>query len=109
MTLMPSQPDPANDFGVIRLTGHGTTTTAEDLRTQMIVASELCDSTTIDASEALSVGQAVLQLLIAARRDASSRDHDYRIVGASPAFSERVVSCQLADTIGLEIEKDISL
>lgn len=108
MTLTPSQPDPEADFGAIRLTGHGTTVTAEDLRTQLVVAFDLCDATTIDASESLSVGQAVLQLLIAARNEATARARDFSFVGASAAFSDRVASCQLTDAIGLEIAKDIS-
>ena len=109
MTLTHSQPDPAPDFGTIRLSGHGTTVTADDLRTQCVVASDLCDSTAIDASEALSVGQAVLQVLIAARREATLLSHRYTFVGASAAFSDRVTSCQLADAIGLETGKDVSL
>jgi len=108
MTLTLSQPDPTPDFGTIRLSGHGTTVTAQDLRTQCVVASDLCDSTAIDASEALSVGQAVLQVLIAARREADLRAHNYRFVDASEAFVDRVTRCQLADAIGLEIGKDVS-
>lgn len=108
MTLTLSQPDPEPDFGAIRLTGHGTTVTAEDLRTQLVVAFDLCNATTIDASESLSVGQAVLQLLIAARNEATAIARDFSFVGASAAFSDRVMSCQLADAIGLEIAKDIS-
>ncbi|EIZ78696.1 hypothetical protein WSK_2744 [Novosphingobium sp. Rr 2-17] len=108
MTLTLSQPDPTPDSSTIRLSGHGTTIVAEDLLTQCVGASDLRDSTAIDASEALSVGQAVLQVLIAARREADARGHAYRFVSASAAFSDRVNSCQLADAIGLEIGKDVS-
>jgi anti-anti-sigma regulatory factor len=109
MTLTLSQPDPAPDLGTIRLIGHGSTTTAEDLRTQLVLASDAAEATTIDASEMLSVGQAVLQLLIAARHEAGLRNHRFHYTGASAAFSERVHGCQLANAIGLEIGKDVSL
>lgn len=108
MTLTHSQPEPDPGFGVISLSGHGSTVTAEELRTQLVGASDFADTTAIDASALVSVGQAVLQLLIAARREATAREHDFHFVGASAAFSERVVSCQLADAIGLEIGKDVS-
>lgn len=104
----PGQPDPDPDFGAIRLVGHGTTVTAENLRTQLVVAFDLCDSTVIDTSESLSVGQAVLQLLIAARNEAKQHGHDFRFVATGAIFSERVNSYQLAEAIGLEIVKDIS-
>jgi anti-anti-sigma regulatory factor len=109
MTLTLSQPDPASDLGTIRLIGHGSTVTAEDLRTQLVVASDFAEATAIDASESLSVGQAVLQLLIAARHEAGLRNHSLYFTAASVAFSERVQGCQLADAIGLETGKDVSL
>jgi len=105
MTLTHSPPDNA-DLGVIRLEGHATTVTAEDLRTQLVLASESEHGTAIDASELLSVGQAVLQLLIAARTEATAAKRPFQFTGASAAFSERVLGCQLADAIGLESEKD---
>ncbi|WP_277969514.1 hypothetical protein [Sphingomonas echinoides] len=113
MTLMLSPPDPSLEVdaepGVIILTGHGTTVTADALRTQFVIASDCAATTAIDASEMLSVGQAVLQLLIAARRDAALNDHPYHFTAASAAFTERVLGCQLADAIGLDAGKDISL
>ena len=108
MTLTPSQPDPSPEPGVIRLTGHGTTVTAEDLRTQLVLASDFATETRIDATDLLSVGQAVLQLLVAARREAGVRDHGIQYSGASQAFSDRVHDCKLAEAIGLETEKDVS-
>jgi anti-anti-sigma regulatory factor len=106
---MPSQPDPAADPGAVRLTGHGTTVSAEELRNRLVQAADAGATTAIDASEMLSVGQAVLQLLIAAQAEAASGSRKLHFTGASAAFSERVVGCQLADAIGLEIEKDLSL
>lgn len=113
MTLTLNQPDPLPeadaDPGMIRLTGHGTTVTAENLRTGLVLAADCAEATEIDASEMLSVGQAVLQLLIAARNDAVLRDHPFHFTGASAAFSERVIGCRLAESIGLRAGKDISL
>jgi anti-anti-sigma regulatory factor len=108
MTLMPSPPEPAADLGTICLSGHATTVTAEDLQTRLVAASDYSDATKIDASELLSVGQAVLQLLLAARREATARERSFGFVAASAVFSERVTSCQLADAIGLEAGKDDS-
>lgn len=120
MTLTLSQPDPTLDpsvsepnavpnFGNIRLHGHVTTVAAEDLRNQLIMAADHSVSTAIDATDVLSIGQAALQLLIAAKREATERDHDLHYTGASAAFRERVDTCQLADAIGLETGKDDSL
>jgi anti-anti-sigma regulatory factor len=108
MTLMLSPPDPAADLGAVCLSGHATTVTAEDLQARLVAASDYADATQIDASELLSVGQAVLQLLIAARTEADVRERSFGFVAASAAFSERVTSCQLADAIGLEAGKDIT-
>ncbi len=109
MTLTPSPPEPATDPGTITLIGHGSTVTAEELRSRLVAASDAAEGTAIDASELLSVGQAVLQLLIAARQEADLRNQRFHFTGASTEFSERVQGCQLADAIGLEIRKDVSL
>ncbi|CAH0356129.1 MAG: STAS domain-containing protein [Pseudomonadota bacterium] len=120
MTLTLSQPDPTSDpsvsepnavtdFGTIRLHGHVSTVAAEDLRNQLIMAADHSGTTAIDASEVVSIGQAALQLLIAAKREATERDHDLHYTGASAAFRERVDACQLADAIGFETGKDDSL
>jgi predicted LPLAT superfamily acyltransferase len=108
MTLTLSQPDSMPDTGAICLSGHGTTVTAEDLRMQCVAASDLGDGIAIDASDSLSVGQAVLQVLIAARIEATLSVQPHSFLGASAAFADRVTSCQLADAIGLEIGKDVS-
>ena len=126
MTLTPNPPDlaiatdgteaaavvpsmAATDPGTIVLTGHATTVTAEAIRAELMLAADCASATAIDASELLSVGQAVLQLLIAAREDALQNDHLFHFTGASAAFSERVVGCQLAEAIGLEAGKEVSL
>ena len=64
---------------------------------------------TIDASEVENVGQAVLQLLIAARAEAERNEQPFAIVNPSTAFVERVTACRLADAIGLQIQESIQL
>jgi anti-anti-sigma regulatory factor len=95
-------PDAAADDRSLRLPAHGTTVTAEDLRVRLVLAADFDDTVEIDASEVESVGQAVLQLLVAARAEAAGTGHGFRIVNPSPAFIDRVSRCRLAEAIGLE-------
>lgn len=86
----------------LRLPAHGTTVTAEDLRVRLVLAADLDDAVEIDASEVESVGQAVLQLLVAARNEAAANGQEFRFTNPSQAFVDRVNRCQLAAAIGLE-------
>ncbi|WP_213981707.1 STAS domain-containing protein [Sphingomonas sp. dw_22] len=96
-------PDPEiGDDRSLRLPAHGTTVTAEDLRVRLVLAADLDDEIEVDASQVESVGQAVLQLLVAARAEAESTGQAFRIVNPSPAFTDRVNRCHLAAAIGLE-------
>jgi anti-anti-sigma regulatory factor len=98
-------PQPLPEAGLdrtLRLPAHATTVTAEDLRVRLVLAFDFDEAIEVDASESESVGQAVLQLLVAARGEASRNDHDFRIANPSPAFVERVTRCRLADALGLE-------
>lgn len=103
---MPSPPDMAEP-GPVRLPAHGTTVTAEDLRVRLVLAADFDARIEVDASEVESVGQAVLQLLLAAQADAEQNGQTFSIVNPSPAFLDRVNRCRLADTLGLEIEKEV--
>lgn len=105
MTLTPNPPETDHVPGVIRLTGHGTTVTAEDLRSELVLASD-CAGTAIDASEMHSVGQAVLQVLVAARNDALLHAQPFHFTATSDAFAERVNRCQLAESIGMDAGKE---
>jgi anti-anti-sigma regulatory factor len=100
MDSIPPLPDEAEDRS-LRLPAHGTTVTAEDLRVRMVLAADLDDAIEVDASEVESVGQAVLQLLVAARAEAAGAGQPFRIVNPSPAFVERVTGCRLGAAIGL--------
>jgi anti-anti-sigma regulatory factor len=94
-------PEPG-DERALRLPAHGTTVTAEDLRVRLVLAADFDDTLEIDASEVESVGQAVLQLLVAAKAEAVRNDQQFRIANPSPAFVDRVSRCRLAEVLGLE-------
>lgn len=64
----------------------------------------LCEATDrgavhIDASQVDSVGQAVLQLLLAARRTAQARGISFDIRSASETFSDTLSRCQLPELL----------
>ena len=78
---------------------------AEDLRIHLVLAADYRDRTEVDASGVESVGQAVLQLLVAARREAAQTGQPFAILNPSPAFAQRVAASRLADAIGLDFDK----
>ena len=95
-------PLPEAEDRSLRLPAHGTTVTAEGLRIRFVLAADLDDVIEVDASEVESVGQAVLQLLVAARNEAAANGQRFRIADPSQAFVNRLNSCRLAAAIGLE-------
>lgn len=86
---------------------HGTTVAAEDLRVRMVLASDFDQMMEIDASAVESVGQAVLQLLVAAKIEADARGQAFTLRNPSQAFVDRVAACGLAAAIGLPVEEEI--
>lgn len=84
----------------VRLPAHCATIAAADLHACLVKASEQ-DETRVDASEVENIGQAVLQLLVAARREAEANDRAFAITNPSPAFVERVRTCGLGEAVGL--------
>jgi anti-anti-sigma regulatory factor len=86
---------------------HGTTVTAEDLRVRMVLASDFDHAMEIDASSVESVGQAVLQLLVAAKAEADAQGQPFIIHNPSTAFVDRVTACGLAAAIGLSVEEEL--
>ncbi len=94
-------PIPAEDRA-IRLPAHSTTVTAEDLKVRMVLAADLDGEVSVDAGGVESVGQAVLQLLVAARQEAERSSYAFSINNPSPAFVDRVTRCRLADAIGIQ-------
>jgi anti-anti-sigma regulatory factor len=101
-TLQLPDAEIGTDDRSLRLPAHGTTVTAEDLRVRLVLAADFDDVIEIDASDVESVGQAVLQLLVAARTEAKNAGQTFRIVNPSLAFTDRVTRCRLAAAIGLE-------
>lgn len=99
--LDPSSLDPIAQDRALILPPHGTTVTAEDLRVRMVLASDFDGAMEVDASAVESVGQAVLQLLLAARAEAEARGQHFVIHNPSPAFVDRVTACGLAPALGL--------
>ena len=110
MTSIPSSSDgfAAMDRG-LKLPAHCTTVTAEDLRVRLVLATDLDGGIEIDASDVESIGQAALQLLVAARIEAQAGGQRFAILDPSPAFVDRIQRCRLADAIGLELQKEDAL
>jgi len=117
---MPNLPEPVpfEEFGLdaaaadfagedraLQLPVHGSTVTAEDLRVRMVLACDFEGAMNIDASRVETVGQAVLQLLVAARTEALDAGHEFEIVNPSTAFVQRVQACGLAEAVGLSEEE----
>jgi anti-anti-sigma regulatory factor len=97
---------PAAIDRALRLPAHCTTVTAEDTHVRLVLAADFDETIEVDASQVESIGQATLQLLIAARADAVANGRHFAIVDASPAFVDRVTKCRLAEAIGLESQKE---
>ncbi|MBB5685239.1 STAS domain-containing protein [Sphingobium boeckii] len=100
---MPKPYDQAEDRA-LRLPSHGTTVTAEDLRVRLVLCSDFDGEMLIDGSQVESVGQAVLQLLVAARQEAITHDQPFAITNPSSAFVERAKACMLSAALGLDIQ-----
>ncbi|MFL9841568.1 STAS domain-containing protein [Sphingomonas sp. ST-64] len=108
MTSQPNQPDPENYAGgVIDLPAHGVTVTAEDLKVRLVLAADFGGDLTVDASAVESVGQAVLQLLLAARVEAEASGHHFVIQNPSPAFLARIEALGLSDQLGLSQTEEL--
>ncbi len=105
-------PQPPDDAGLsegghgVKLPARCATTVAEDLRVQLVLACERDGGIEIDASEVESLGQAVLQLLVAAQAEAAASGLPFAITNPSPAFAERAVACRLGEAIGLTVEEE---
>ncbi|HWW65169.1 MAG TPA: STAS domain-containing protein [Sphingomonadaceae bacterium] len=89
----------------LKLPAHCGTTEAEDLRIRLVLACDVDGVIEIDAGEVESIGQAVLQLLVAAKAEAAD-SLPFTIVNPSPAFVDRITACRLGDAIGLTAEEE---
>lgn len=95
-------PDDPSEDRSLRLPAHCTTVTAEDVRVRLVLAADLDGRIEIDASQVESIGQAVLQLLLAARVETQRAAQSFTILQPSAAFLERVRTCRLAEPLGLD-------
>lgn len=85
--------------GIIHLPVHGGTVTAEDVKVRLVLAADFGASMIIDASAVETVGQAVVQLLIAARAEADATGQSFAIVNPSEAFTARIAALGLTDAL----------
>lgn len=104
MNSMPSQPDPSEPVAVLKLPANAVTASAASLRAELVTLLDGPTPAEIDASEVENVGQAVLQLLVAAQAEACAGGQPLAITNPSTAFRERVEQCRLSERIGLETE-----
>ena len=105
MNSTPSPPDQREEAKpLLKLPANGTTASAEDLRVQLVMTLDRPEPAQIDASEVENVGQAVLQLLVAAQAEARAAGRPLTYANPSAAFRDRVERCRLTEQIGLEPE-----
>ena len=90
--------------GYLRLLPNVSTVMAEDLRAALVLAADHDEAITIDARDTVSIGQAGLQLLIAARLEADRLDLPFAIEHARPELIERLTSLGLSELFGLGAE-----
>lgn len=100
---MPSHNDAETPDAVVHLPVYTSTAVAEDLRVQLVMATDGTADVVIDAADVESIGQAGLQLLIATRREAERNGQLLTIANPGEGFIHRVANCLLADAVGLEM------
>ena len=103
---MQSQSD-AEAGGLVRLPPYGSTVVAEDLRVQLVLAADLEGDVVVDGSEVESIGQAVIQLLIATREEADRNGHSFSIANPSAPLRQRLSACGLSALLELEEEDQV--
>lgn len=87
--------------GRLRLPPNVTTLMAEDLRAGLVLAADHESAILINASETVNIGQAALQLLIAARQEADRLNIPFEIENAQAPLIARLDALGLADILGL--------
>jgi anti-anti-sigma regulatory factor len=97
-------PTMRNESDILRLPANCHTVGAEELQVRFVLAADTMQRIEIDASEVESIGQAVLQVLLAARAETAANNKDFVIINPSRAFIERITGCRLADALGLALE-----
>lgn len=87
--------------GRLRLPPNVTTVMADDLRVGLVLAADHEAAILIDATEMVSIGQAALQLLIAARQEADRLNIPFEIEHAQAPLIARLDALGLAQMLGL--------
>jgi len=105
MNSMLSPPDAEAEVDAVRLPAMGTTVAAEDLHHALLAAGQEPAPIVVDASGVESVGQAVLQLLVAHAAASRALGRTFTVRDPSAAFIDRVVSSRLASAVGLDTEQ----
>ena len=106
MNSMQSQFD-ADAAGPVALPPHGSTVVAEDLRVRLVMACDGDGDIVVDGSEVESIGQAVLQLLIATREEADRNGDVLTIANPSRPLRQRLSACGLGAMFGIEEEDQV--
>lgn len=107
MDYPPNPHDLADSDGTIRLPANLTTVLAEDLRARLVLAADRDEEILIDAGDVESIGQAGLQLLIAARNEADRLGLPFAIDNLSDALATRLTALGLADALALSRETKV--
>lgn len=102
----PNLPDIASGTGRVVLPASAMTLSAEDLRVRLVMAVDSDEDMVVDAGETGLVGQAVLQLLVAARQAAQNAGKAFSIINPDSELSGRLVALGLGDTIGNQAEEE---
>lgn len=91
----------------IKLPANCSTASAEDLHVRLVLAADLDGEILIDGSDVENLGQAVLQLLLVARREASAAGLEFSITNPSSALLERATAYRVADALGLGTKEPV--
>jgi anti-anti-sigma regulatory factor len=101
--------DDAEAEGRVTLPVNVTTVLAEDLRARLVFAADHDEAIIIDAARMESIGQAAIQLLIAARHEAERLDLPFRIENLQPAVVARLAALGLAQHLEMTVEEELAL
>jgi anti-anti-sigma regulatory factor len=91
----------------LRLPVHCVTVDAEDLRIRLVMAADRGDGIRLDATDTQTIGQAVLQLLVAAQAEAVATGQPFAIDHLDPVLAARLAGFGLTDALRLGKDMDL--
>ena len=103
MNLPPSLPEASHP---ILLPANCNTAAAEELQVRLVLSADAGQGTRVDASGVEMLGQACLQLLLAARHAALQANTEFDLLQPSPAFLDWVKRCCVGDALGLAVASE---